>query len=254
MKEILTPVQTRNIMEMMENVKKNYIPLIDDEEKRKKVENKYLVFESNFTSFVANLKLDMYNKKNYNNTLLTPKIDPYIAGGAASSIAGISGGAYVATSTSINNKSIDNQRSYWKMQSVSSTAMLNSEKENLIKIAEELNNLLDEIPAVCEKRNEIKEKDYQKAIAEYKTFSLKKVKNSEALFTGLSNYKDACDYASEASAKKELLDILYHEGVSLAIALILSFIFSLDNSNLTHILILVCFIIIDINLRLLIRS
>ena len=68
MKEILTPVQTRNIMEMMENVKKNYIPLIDDEEKRKKVENKYLVFESNFTSFVANLKLDMYNKKNYNNT------------------------------------------------------------------------------------------------------------------------------------------------------------------------------------------
>lgn len=252
MREILTPVQIRITREMMENTKNNYIPLIKDGKKKQEVEEKYSIFSNTFSSFIASLKEDVYNRKQHNKALSTPKIDPYIAGGAASAIAGPVGGVYAATSTSINNSNISAARNYWQMETINSKVQVNSTQGKLLKYAKELDDLLNEFPEVHKKREEVKENDYQKALADYKSFSYKKVRNSEQLFKGLLDYSDSVQYAAKATNKKTLLSILFYEGTSAAIAILLPIIIGIYGHNFAFGMIITwfCFIISEVSLRI----
>ena len=251
MNEILTPVQIRVTREMLENTEKNYIPLIDDSEKQKEVYNKYKTFRSCFNSFISNLKEDIYNRKNHNRSLATPKIDPYIAGGAASAIAGTAGGVYAAASTSINNKNISAERSYWKMQTIESKIEVNSSQGKLIKSAEELDNLLNKFPKICQKREEVKENDYQQAIKDYKSLSYKKVSSSEKMFRGLLDYKESINYAIKSSKKRSYLKVLFYEGISFIVAIILPILIGVydNNPSLGIIISSFVFVVTDLSLR-----
>lgn len=116
----------------------------------------------------------------------THKIDPYIAGGAAQSIGGVSAGVYTALSAADRNKKIDEMRTETARKSEDARFKASYSEKKLLEVVEQLEVLLDSSEAVKQYRinrerretekDEDRKEERQKAHAEKRKTRRLKIK------------------------------------------------------------------------------
>lgn len=185
---MISKEQIRIANEMLEN-KEKYINMAKQNEELKKM---YKQFSLDFSKYRYTVMDEVMARVGYKKALQEHKKDPYIIGGAAQGIAGISTGIFAATSTALNNKKIDENRSYWKNEVFNTSIATNSLEENIINSIKKLSNKLNTIHSVKKYREEEIEKLYNKGIVLMQNIaSYKNQKEATSIFESIENYKDA---------------------------------------------------------------
>lgn len=180
--------QIRIAKEMLEN-KEMYINMAKKDDELKKMYNQ---FSLDFSKYQYTVMNEVMARVGYGKALQEHKKDPYIIGGAAQGIAGIGAGLFAATSTSLNNQKIDENRSYWKNEVFNTSIATNSLEENIINSIKKLSDKLNTIHSVKKYREEEIEKLYNKGIDLMQNIaSYKNQKEATSIFESIENYKDA---------------------------------------------------------------
>lgn len=192
--------QTRIVKEIADN-KELYLVMAGS--KKAELEKLYEKFEPAFSQWYLDLLNELGSRYAYQASLKSPKIDPYIAGGAAQGVAGIGAGIYAAGSAAQRNQRIEADRAYYKDKVFSDTYAKNASEGQVLAIAAKIDAKLDSVARIRNHREAAKEKEYQTARqlmqSSLNTASIEKAKK---MFFSLGSYKDSASLALACQNKK----------------------------------------------------
>ena len=188
------------IKDLMTN-KDTYLDLAGDQ--REKLKTAYRSLESAHSTYGSRLMHEALSRAGYVKALNEKKIDPYIAGGAASAIGGAGLGLSAGVSSAARNQKIDNLREHYSEKVNNDSLNTKTEERALLREAEKVKKIIDSIDDIkdykAKKAEEEIEKRYQEAKRRMNNGS-NDTKLAYNTFLSLGNYKDSAELAENCQS------------------------------------------------------
>lgn len=201
--------ETQSMIKDMLTNKDAYLDLAG--RKRGELETAYVSLESAFRKYHSSLLNETLSRIGYDKALKEKKIDPYLAGGAASAIGGTGLGLSAGVSSAARNQKIQDFRDYYREKVDKDSLATSQEEKKLLVEAKQVKKIIDSIKAIREyrakKAEEEIEKKYQEAKARmdstkmYNGFSERKL--AYDTFVSLGDYKDSVELAEKCKSLDE---------------------------------------------------
>ena len=198
--------ETQSMIKDMLTNKDAYLDLAG--RKRGELETAYVSLESAFRKYHSSLLNETLSRIGYDKALKEKKIDPYLAGGAASAIGGTGLGLSAGVSSAARNQKIQDFRDYYREKVDKDSLATSQEEKKLLVEAKKTYKIIDSIKAIREyrakKAEEEIEKKYQEAKARmdstkmYNGFSERKL--AYDTFVSLGDYKDSVELAEKCKS------------------------------------------------------
>ncbi len=174
-------------VELLDN-KTDYLQMMSGSEYYDDLIEKYDMLEKTYDAWQLDLRNVVNARLDYQQSLETKKIDPFIAGGATSQMLGFGAGIYTAFENEVRNEKIDAQRNQHRQKTLAASAKTKKEEINLEMLVYPIVQMLDSNYLIKEKRNEYYY-NLAKLHADYG--DQEKKKYAAEIYASLGDYKDS---------------------------------------------------------------